>query len=605
MNQQCFHEFGAFRLDTSRRLLYRNRDLVHLAPKAIEILALLVERPKEVLSKQELIEAVWPDTYVEESNLAHNIALLRKTLEDGGGRRSWIETIPKRGYRFAGEVKHPLLAPEHIPPAATSERAPSSLVNLSQRMFLASVSLMLALAGIAYLLKFRSAPPGIPSFTKSLAVLPMENLSGDPKQEFLSDGMTDALIANLAQISTLKVISRTSVMQYKGSRRPLREIAKELDVGTVLESTLLSSGNRVRITAQLIEAGTDRHLWVKNYEGDLSDILRLQSEVARAAAQEIRVTMASSEKANLAKFRPVKREAYEAYLRRMVEGNKEHFEKAIALDPDFAPAYSGLARLYYFDAHVGAEAPLVTFPKVRDLAQTALQKDETLAEAHAWLAIVHLYYDWDWREAEKEYKIALELNPGGGEVRDYYSHFLLTMNRIDEAVAQSKRALELNPFDVILRSCVAWHSFYARQYDEMIEHSLKALAMDANNGFALWTMGLAYEQKSMFKEAIAAFTKAQDPEDVGHAFAVSGNKQAAREVLAGLYEKRKQGYRSAYVIALIHHSLGDNDLAFEWLETAYRERDVNLIHLNPDPRFDSLRPDPRFQDFITRMKLPV
>ena len=490
--------------------------------------------------------------------------------------------------------------------AAVAGRPKTSRIGrVAQRWFLAAAILMSALAVFAYVLRFRSAPPGIPSFTKSLAVLPLENLSGDPKQEFLSDGMTDALIANLAQIATLKVISRTSIMQYKRARRPLREIAKELNVGAVLEGTVLSVGDRVRITAQLIEADTERHLWVKNYESDLSDILRLQSEVARAAAQEIQVMLTSSEKAKLARFRPVNRDAYEAYLRGLVESNKEHLEKAISLDPDFAPAYSGLARLYYFDAFGGAKAPRDALPRVRELAQTALQKDEALAEAHAWLAMVHLYYDWDWTRAEKEYRIALDLNPGSGEVRDYYAHFLLAMNRIEEAVAESKRAMELNPLDVILISCVSWHSFYSRQYDQMIEHSLKALAIEPNNGFALWAMGLAYEQKSMFKEAIAAFKKIGDTVDLGHAFAASGDKGPAREALSELNEQRAKGYVSAYTIALIHHCLGNNERAFEWLETAYRERSVDLIHLNADPRLDALRPDPRFQDLIKRIKFPV
>ena len=479
------------------------------------------------------------------------------------------------------------------------------MARVSQRVFLLSVILVLALAGLAYLLKFRSAPSGIPSFTKSLAVLPLENLSGDPKQEFFSDGMTDALIASLAQIAPLRVISRTSVMQYKGTRRPLREIAKELNVDTVLEGTVLTSGDRVRITAQLIDAGTERHLWVKNYEGDLSDILRLQSEVARAAAQEIQVTMTSSEKARLARFRPVKRDAYEAYLRGMVEGNKEHLEKAIALDPDFAPAYSSLARLHYNDVFSGTKAPREAVPKVRELAQTALQKDEALAEAHAVLANVHLNYDWDWRQAEEEYKIALDLNPGSWLAREFYAHFLVWMKRVGESVAESKRAMELNPLDVFAINCVSWHSFYARQYDQMIEYSLKALAMEPNSRFALWTMGLAYQQKSMFKEAIAIFKETGDFVNLGYAFAASGDQGPAREALAKLDEQRAKGYVSAYDIALIHHCLKDNDRAFEWLETAYRERAANLIHLNTDPRFDSLRPDPRLQDLIRRMKLPA
>jgi len=493
--------------------------------------------------------------------------------------------------------------------AEASEAAPGGSSTMPQKRnpVAASVALTVAIVGLAYLLKFRGTPAEIPAFTQSLAVLPLENLSGDPKQDFFSDGMTDALITDLAQIQTLRVISRTSVMQYKGTRnKSLPEIAKELNEGAVLEGTVLWSGDHVRITAQLIEAGTDRHLWAKNYERDLRDILALQSEVSQAVAEEIRVKMTSSEKARLAKFHPVKREAYEAYLRGMYdsEGNKEQFEKAIALDPNYAPAYAGFARFYFFSGLFGDLAPNVAFPKMRELVRTALQGDETLAEAHACLALVKVYYDWDWREAEKEFRLALKLNPGNGDVRHDYAHFLLAMNRLEESVAESKRAMELNPFDNTLVACVGWHCYFGHQYDQTIEYSLKALAMDQNNGFAHSMIGLAYEQKSMPKEAIAALKKGGDEVGLGHAFAVSGDKQQAEEVLAKFYEKRKQGYFSAYNIAIIHQGLGNKDQAFEWLQKAYMERSADLIQINGDPRFTSLRSDPRFQDLIKRIGLP-
>jgi TolB-like protein/Tfp pilus assembly protein PilF len=524
--------------------------------------------------------------------------------------RKCLEKDPEQRYQSARELLIDLkgLKRDTYPEAAAAGGLKKwQTVRVSQRMLLASVVLTLAVVGLTYLWKIRDRPAAIPVFTQSLAVLPLENLSRDPKQDFFSDGLTDALITDLAQIQTLRVISRTSVLQYKGARnKSLPEIAKELNVGAVLEGTVLWSGDRVRITAQLIEAGTDRHLWAKNYERDLRDILALQSEVSQAVAEEIRVQMTSAEKGRLTKFHPVKREAYEAYLRGMYgsEGNMQQFEKAIALDPDYAPAHAGLARFYFFSGLFGVLAPNVAFPKTRQLAQTALEKDETSAQGHACLALVKVYYDWDWREAEKEFRVALQLNPGDADVRHMYAHFLLAMNRLEESVAESKRAMELSPFDTILVTCVGWHSYYARQYDQTIEYCPKALAMDQNNGFAHSTMGRAYEQKSMAKEAIAALKKADDMVPLGHVYAVTGDRQHAEEVLAKLYENRKQGYFSAYNIAVIHQGLGNKDQAFEWLEKAFTERSADLVHINGDPRFDSLRSDARFRNLIKRIGLP-
>jgi TolB-like protein/Tfp pilus assembly protein PilF len=523
--------------------------------------------------------------------------------------RKCLEKDQERRYQSARELLIDLknLKRDMYPETATRTLKRFQIARVSRRMLLASVVLTLAVAGLAYLLKFRIRPAAIPVFTQSLAVLPIENLSRDPKQDFFSDGMTDALITDLAQIQTLRVISRTSVMQYKGARnKSLPEIAKELNVGAVLEGTVLWSGDRVRITAQLIEAGTDRHLWAKNYERDLRDILALQSEVSQAVAEEIRVKMTPAEKTRLAKSHPVKREAYEAYLRGAYgsEGNKEQLDKAIALDPDYAPAYASLAYVNFFNGLFGQERPNVAFPKSRELALKALEKDEMLADGHGALALVKLHYDWDWPGSEREFRRALELNPGSGDIRHLYSHFLLVMDRTDESADESLRAMELSPFEAGLVACVGWHSYYASKYDQSIQYCLKAMAMDPNESMAQDILGKCYEQKSMFKEAIAAFKKAEDMVALGHAFAVSGDRQQAQDVLAKLYEKQKQSYVSDYDIALIHQGLGDKDRAFEWLDKAYEERDANLAHIRGDPRLSSLHSDPRYKDLIKRIGLP-
>jgi serine/threonine protein kinase/Tfp pilus assembly protein PilF len=467
------------------------------------------------------------------------------------------------------------------------------------------LTLLLTTASAAYLLKSPSGTGGISPFGNSFAVLPFENLSGDPQQELFSDAMTDALITSLAQISDLRIISRASVIQYKRSRKPVREIANELHVSAVLVGTTLSSGDRVRIGAQLVDPQTGRNVWARNYEGDMSDILRLQSEVAQAVAQEIRVKMTGAEKARLARFRPVRRDVYEAYLRGVARGNKEDFRKAIALDPDYAPAYAGLARLYDLDAFNRQADPRVAYPMVWELAQIALQKDDTLSEAHALLASVFLNYYWNWREAENQFRLALESIPGNATVRDYYAHYLMVMNRFQESVQESKRAMEADPLDPGLMVCVAWHSYYAGQYDQTIDFALKALAMDPNNGFATRMMGLAFEQKSMLKEAVASLQKSKDAAELGHVYATLGDKGPARALLTDLLEKQKTGYVSAYSIAVLYHWLGENDRAFEWLEKAYNERSAGLVYIKGDPRIRDLRSDPRFENLVRRIGLPL
>jgi len=316
------------------------------------------------------------------------------------------------------------------------------------------------------------------------------------------------------------------------------------------------------------------------------------------------VKMTPAEKTALTKFHPVKREAYEAYLRGTYEGNKEQLEKAIALDPDYAPAYASLANINFFEGLFGQERPKVAFPKSRELALKAIEKDEMLADGHGALALVKLHYDWDWPGSEREFRRALELNPGSGDMRHLYSHFLLVMNRLDESADESLRAMELSPFEAGLVSCVGWHSYYASMYDQSIQYCLKAMAMDPNEGMAQSILGKCYEQKSMFKEAIAAFKKAEDMVALGHAFGVSGDRQQAQDVLAKLYEKQKKSYVSNYDIAVIHQGLGDNDRAFEWLNKAYDERDASLAHIRGDPRLSSLHSDSRYKNLIKRIGLP-
>ncbi len=459
---------------------------------------------------------------------------------------------------------------------------------------------------------------------RSLAVLPLENLSGNPEEEFFADGMTDALITTLAQISALRVISRTSVMRYKGARKPLPEIARELKVEAVVEGTVVRSGNRVRIAGQLIHARTDTHLWAKNYESDLRDILAVQSDVAQAIAHEIQIKLTPQEQARLAAIRPVDPEAYEAFLRGRYYWYKrtpdalqkalECLQRAIARDPTYALAHAGLADAYnslgwdLFAVLPPAEA----FPKAKAAAEKALELDSNCGEAHAALAWTAAGYNWDWGTAEREFRRGVELKPQYGPAHIWYSHFLKVMGRAEEAFEESKRAIECDPLGLVLNMHMGWHYLYQREFHQAIEQLSKTLELDPGFILARMFLGETYEQVGMFEEAIAEFEKAVNLSQrypiylagLGHAYAVSGQRAEALKTIEELQQLSSQMYVPARGIAEIYIGLGDKERAFAWLDKALDQRNGWLIHLKGNPRYDSLRTDPRYADLVRRIGLP-
>ncbi len=453
------------------------------------------------------------------------------------------------------------------------------------------------------------------SSIQSLAVLPLDNLSGNKDEEFFADGMTDELTTDLAKLGALRVISRTSVMQYKGAHKPLPEIGRALHVDAVVVGSVQRFGNRVKITAQLVQAATDKHLWAESYERDLRDVLALESDVARAIAQEVRAKISPQENALLARNPAVSPQAHEAYLRGANSDDMkkalEYFRQASALDPDYAPPYAASAGIYYMFGLFGAVTPQEAFTKMRDGALTALKKDNNFADAHAILALAKLHNDWDFAGAEKEFRRALELNPSQADNHHAYAHYLMAMDRADESVAESKRAVELNPFDEGLTACLGWHNLYMRQYDQAKAQALKALKMEPNDEWAHLIAGWAYEQESMYEPAIDEFQKAIKVSDddvmsnaaLGHAYGVTGKKAQAQDVLAKLIKLSKQKYVSPYDTAIVCAGLGDKDQAFQWLEKAYQERTAVLVHVKWEPRFESLHSDPRFQNLLSRIGL--
>jgi len=459
---------------------------------------------------------------------------------------------------------------------------------------------------------------------RSLAVLPLENLSPGQDDDFFADGMTDALITTLAQIRALRVISRTSVMRYKGTRQSLPEIARALNVDAIVEGTVLRSQGRVRIAAQLIHAASDTHLWAKQYESDLRDVLSLQSDVAQAIADEIQVKLSPQERTRLARSRPVDPAAYEAFLkgrhlwyRRSPDALAralEFLQQAIALDPSHALAHAGLADAYAtmgWDLF-GLSAPSESFPKARQAAQKALEIDPNCAEAHAALGWAAAGFDWDWTTAEREFRQAIDLKPQYGPVHIWYSHFLRGMDRTEESLAEARRALECDPLGLVLNMHMGWHLLYSREYERAIEQCAKTLELDPTFILALVFLGQAHEQLGEFSSAIAAFEKALEISnrhpmylaELGHGFAAAGRDADAVKVLDELHAMSSHRYVGARAIAEIHIGLGNADEAFRWLEIAFQQRNGWLIHMRENPRYDRLRGDPRYVGLVRKMNFP-
>jgi eukaryotic-like serine/threonine-protein kinase len=466
----------------------------------------------------------------------------------------------------------------------------------------------------------RSVNPGS---IRSVAVLPLEDFSSDPARDYFAEGMTEALITDLAKIKALQVISRSSVMQYKGLHKPLPQVAQELNVDAVVEGSVMRSGNRVRITAQLIHAATDQHLWAESYERDLRDILSLQSEVARAIANEIQLKLTPQDHARLASIRMVDPEAYQLYLKGRFHWNKrteaglkkgiEYFHQAIDLDPKYALAYSGIADCYSLLGWdlFGALPPREALQTAKAAAMKALELDDKLAEVHSSLAWTKLVFDWDWSGAESEFRRAIELNPGYAPAHQYYAECLAGMGRYDRALAEIKRGQQLDPLSLIINTVVGWILYFQRRLEVAIGQFKKAIELDPNFWVAHWTLGRAYEEGVMMAEAAAEFQKAiklsaGSPLSIaalGHVYAISGNKAEAQKLIGELQKLSKQRYVSPFCIATIYAGLGEEDQALDWLEIAHEERSGWLIWLKADPYCDPLRFNPRFEQLLRRMRI--
>ena len=602
----------------------------HVEPKIMQVLVCLAENAGQVVTKELLMRSVWADTFVSDDVLTRSISELRRVFGDDAKEPRFIQTIPRRGYRLIAPVVDDGVKQEtETGEARAAEKAtPARRRRLKwlNLLFLVA-SAMLVVTGLVYGLLLRGTPATKQPEIKSLAVLPLDNFSGDPTQEYLADGMTDALITELSKIGSLRVISRTSVMQYKAARKPLPELARELNVDMVVTGSVQRSGDKLGITAQLIRATDDRHLWANQYERDLRDLLSLQREIARAIAGEIDVKLTPKEERLLASARPVNPAALDAYLRGchyctrgsdligqqqgidLLKTSIGYFEQAVRIDPEFALGYAGLAM-----ANTGLVAIALSefHQPAKEAATRALQLDETLSDAHGSLAFL-LTFDRDWAGAEREFKRAIELNPSDSGARMTYAVHLTFLGRHDEAIREIDLAQELDPLSIIIKVTAANLYLMARQHDRAIEQYRRLLDTQPNNfSLHLW-LGEAYMYKGMHGEGIAELRKASELSGgapgiralLAWGYAVSGNRSEAIKILDERVKWLSNGGPSLKVfIAAAYTALGDQDQAFAWLEKAYQEHSLQLILLKIDPMLVSLRSDPRYADLLRRLRFP-
>jgi TolB-like protein/DNA-binding winged helix-turn-helix (wHTH) protein/Flp pilus assembly protein TadD len=622
--------FGAYEFNPYSRELRREGMRIRLEGQPLAILEVLLERPGGLVTREELQKRLWPeDTFVDfEHSLNAAVKRLRAGLNDSADQPRYVETLARRGYRFVAPVGGSVADRESekavvVPPEPQAQAAVGSGRRLLWLVVVAAVC-VLGLAGWGWRLwRNRQATPALPP-VRSLVVLPLQNLSGDPTQEFLADGMTEELIGRLANIHGLRVISRTSAMHFKNTQLSVPEIAKTLGVDAIVEGSVIREGNQVRVHAQLIRGTSDEHIWAGEYQREYGSLLALQDEVARSIAERIEVSLTPEERQTLASTHPVDPEAHEDYLKGRYYFNQRtrdamnksigFFQQAIAKDPKYALAYCGLADAYALLGFRGGFPSKDALSRAKAAALKAIELDDTLAEPHASLAFIAETHEWDWATAEREYKRALELNPGDARAHHWYAGYLMYVGRFEEGIAEAKRARDLDPLSLPVNNALAGRLLVAGRVDEALAQLRQTLEMDPHYAPAHQTLGWAYLNMGKHHEAIQEFQQAlqlsgADDKDImldlGFAYATVGNREEARRILAKLKKLHEQGLLPSGSIAILYGALGELDEAFAWLEKAYEERDPELTYLKvPGRRFAPLRHDARFQQMVHRMGLP-
>ena len=624
--------FGAFEADLPARELRKRGLKIRLQDQPFQVLTILLERPGELVTREELHRVLWPsDIFVDfDNSLNTAINKIRDALGDSAENPRFVETLPRRGYRFIAPIRngedYKLISEQH-PAQKRRLAAARPRPATAQVLTVLAVAFVLLVALVGFDARgvrnhWRTTPM---AEVRSLAVLPLQNLSNDPEQEYFTDGMTDALITQLSQISALKVISRTSVMPYKKITKSLPQIVRELGVDAVVEGTVQHSGDRVRITAQLIHGATDKHIWAGSYERKVQDVLSLQEDIARAIADEISVKVTPQERVRLAQTRPINLAAVEAYLQGQYHNQRardmgfhfgvrqeqdeefekaiEYFQRSLAKDPNYAPTYVAMAEVW---THPG-------YPRVwkeanaREAIRKALEIDPTIGEAHADLGRIE-FIEWNWAAAGQEFKRAIELSPNLAKAHRYYSEYLDITGHADESMKEAEQTNALNPSDDQL----AWNFYVRRQFDRFIEFKRSDIERRAFGPMAYYDLGYGYERNGMYREAVSAWEQAMDgfgykqsAEALRRGYSAGGFKGALREWAAtdeDLYKKGEAIYPSQ--LAYIYGILGEKDRAFLWFEKSYEEHTPDMPFLQVDPTYDDLRSDPRFADLERRVGLP-
>ena len=621
--------FGTYEVDPDSGELRKAGIRIKVQQQPLKLLEILLKHPGEVITREELRARIWPHESFGDFDQAVNVAIakLRGALGDSADNPRYIETIPRRGYRFIAEVAVLQRDSGKPEPAqetpATAGSSDSVATVAEQAMFRRSPPplswkiigfsvLLLAILGLA-VIRWRYHSPGNASPTspiRSLAVLPLENLSGDA-QDYFADGMTDELITDLAQIGALRVISRTSVMPYKGARKSLPVVARELNVDAIVEGTVLRSGDQVRITAQLIQASADKHLWAQSYQGDLRNTLSLQKQVASAIADQIRIELTPHEQAVLKNAKPVDPEAYEDYLRGRFFFNKRnsnekaqrYFQQAIEKDPNYAPPHTGLADIYQL-----SDNPRLA----RESVKKALELDNELAEAHNSLAELSYRFDQDWAGAAREFKRALELNPNYAPAHHWYSMYLAVVGHKQQALVEAQKARELDPLSPVVGANLAKKLHENGQYDRAIDQAKRTLEIEPNSAVTHAVLGMVYEDKTMYADAIteykAALQLGGSPGEMrgllGYVYAVRGDLGNAEEMIRELKQLWPGHARAALDLAVVYSGMGQKDQAMYWLGKASEKQVGDLVEVGQDPHFVALRSDQRFQALVKQVGVP-
>jgi len=618
--------FGVFEVDLKEGELLKQGLRVKLQERPLEILTLLLSRKGEVVTRGELRDTLWPaDSFVDfDHSLNAAVNKLREALGDSAENPRFIETVPRRGYRFiapaeaVGGAPHAEKTAQEEPTPAVVRTAPPRARGV--RIAAALAALVVVLTGL-HLARRRAAPTVTAPTRILLAALPFRNLSLAPGQDYFSEGVTEEMIAQLGALhpERLRVIARTTVMRYKDTNKGIDEIGRELGVDYVVEGSVRRAGERVRITAQLIQVSNQNIVWADSYERDLADVLGIQRDVAGNIARSLAVEVLPRSPAG--EKQPGRSAGYEAYLRGRFFREKltedalqksiDYFQEAIAKDPDFAPAYAGLADSYRMMGAPGWSftPPGEVVPRARAAALRALELDSKLAEAYAVLAMIQLYYDWDFNGAEEQLKRAIQINPSDPKTHVWYSGCLTALGRFDEAIAAARRGQQLDPLSSITNQTLAIRYYYARRYEEAIDQFDKTLELDPNAFVARWGLGQTHWQMGRRDAAIAELQKAVDASGgsvyfrswLGYLYGAAGRKAPALSVLAELDQIAREKYVSPFHRALVYTGLGDRQQAFFWLEKAREERSGWMAFLNVEPAFDSLRADPRFADLLHRI----